>query len=54
MRLRLITLPILLAAAALLPASAQARTHVAVGLGDQSAALYSNIFSVKVDLGVFR
>ena len=23
-------------------------------LGDQSAALYSNIFSVKVDLGIFR
>jgi hypothetical protein len=42
MRLRLITLPILLAAAALLPASAQARTHVAVGLGDQSAAMFSN------------
>ena len=23
-------------------------------LGDQSAALYSNIFSVKVDLSIFR
>jgi len=23
-------------------------------IGDQSAALYSNIFSVKVDLGIFR
>ncbi|HEX8269167.1 MAG TPA: hypothetical protein VF581_04690, partial [Flavobacterium sp.] len=23
-------------------------------LGDQSAALYSNVFSVKVDLGIFR
>ena len=23
-------------------------------LGNQSAALYSNVFSVKVDLGIFR
>ena len=23
-------------------------------IGDQSAALYSNIFSLKVDLGIFR
>jgi hypothetical protein len=28
--------------------------YALTNLGNQSAALYSNIFSVKVDLGLFR